>query len=186
MTRKAKPPVSLYSALADATRCRIIEILTAGPVPVHKLAEAFTVSRPAISRHLRVLKTAGLVVEVKKGRENLYTLRAEKLTRAVEWIDALRSAGAQESAKPAKAKPAKRAQAPVSDISITTEAVSPLGSAPSTVADAELRAPVDNVPTTVVVAPDAVPSETERRSGKLRPARAKAPEPEIQQMGFEF
>ncbi len=87
MTRKAKPPIALYSALADATRCKIIAILADGPIPVHKLADAFSISRPAISRHLRVLKEAGLVVEVKKGRENLYTFRARKLDKAVDWLN---------------------------------------------------------------------------------------------------
>lgn len=87
MTRKIKPPIQLYSALADTTRCRIVEILLDGPIPVHRLADAFAISRPAISRHLRVLKTAGLVAEVKKGRENLYALRSGKLEKAVAWID---------------------------------------------------------------------------------------------------
>jgi DNA-binding transcriptional ArsR family regulator len=86
MTRKTKPPIALYSALADTTRCRIIEILADGPIPVHQLADAFSISRPAISRHLRVLKDAGLVAEVKKGRENLYAFRARKLDKAVHWL----------------------------------------------------------------------------------------------------
>ncbi len=63
MTRANKPPVALYSALADVTRCRILEILRAGPVPVHRLSDSFSISRPAISRHLRVLKQAGLVAK---------------------------------------------------------------------------------------------------------------------------
>lgn len=92
MTRKTKPPIALYSALADATRCKIIAILADGPIPVHKLADAFSISRPAISRHLRVLKEAGLVVEVKKGRENLYTFRAKKLDKAVDWLNTFLSA----------------------------------------------------------------------------------------------
>ncbi|WIY54079.1 metalloregulator ArsR/SmtB family transcription factor [Devosia sp. YIM 151766] len=87
MNRKPKPPVALYSALADATRCRIMEILVGGPMPVHRLAEAFSISRPAISRHLRVLKQAGLVAEVKQGRENLYAFRPRKLVNAVRWIE---------------------------------------------------------------------------------------------------
>lgn len=93
MTRKFKPPVPVYSALADSTRCRILEILRDGPVPVHRLAEAFSISRPAISRHLRVLKTAGLVAEVKKGRENLYAFRRERLGKAAEWIEMAMAAG---------------------------------------------------------------------------------------------
>lgn len=89
MTRKTKAPIVLYSALADATRCRIIEILAAGPIPVHRLADAFSISRPAISRHLRVLKQAGLVAEVKKGRENLYAFRAQKIGKAIEWLETI-------------------------------------------------------------------------------------------------
>ncbi|UYO00029.1 MAG: winged helix-turn-helix transcriptional regulator [Devosia sp.] len=87
MSRKIKPPIEIYSALADASRCRIIEILLAGPLPVHALADAFAISRPAISRHLRVLKSAGLVAEVKKGRENLYALKPRRLGRSTDWID---------------------------------------------------------------------------------------------------
>ncbi|WP_052715682.1 ArsR/SmtB family transcription factor [Devosia chinhatensis] len=86
MSRKTKAPIALYSALADATRCRILEILADGPIPVHRLADAFAISRPAISRHLRVLKEAGLVAEVKKGRENLYAFRSKKLDKAQAWI----------------------------------------------------------------------------------------------------
>ncbi len=89
MTRKTKPPIALYSALADTTRCRILEILADGPIPVHRLADGFSISRPAISRHLRVLKQAGLVAEVKKGRENLYAFRPQKLGKAISWIEAL-------------------------------------------------------------------------------------------------
>lgn len=86
MTRKAKPPIALYSALADTTRCRILDILSQGPIPVHQLADAFSISRPAISRHLRVLKTAGLVAEVKKGRENLYAFKPGKLSKGIDWL----------------------------------------------------------------------------------------------------
>ena len=89
MSKKPKPPISLYSALADATRYRILEILREGPKPVHVLTEGFSISRPAISRHLRVLKTAGLVAEVKKGRENLYAFRPAKLDAARSFIEAL-------------------------------------------------------------------------------------------------
>ena len=95
MSRKSKPPIALYSALADTTRCRILEILKAAPTPVHVLTEAFSISRPAISRHLRVLKSAGLVAEVKKGRENVYAFRPAKLDAARTWLEAIRSTGAR-------------------------------------------------------------------------------------------
>ncbi|WP_297103719.1 metalloregulator ArsR/SmtB family transcription factor [uncultured Devosia sp.] len=116
MTKRSKPPIAVYSALADATRCRIVELLLPGPIPVHTLADAFSISRPAISRHLRVLKTAGLVIEVKKGRENLYTLKVAKLAGAVNWINGIampeiKSASVQETAanvvtpRPAEVEP---------------------------------------------------------------------------------
>lgn len=95
MSRKSKPPIALYSALADTTRCRIIEILKAAPAPVHVLTEAFSISRPAISRHLRVLKSAGLVAEVKKGRENVYAFKPAKLDAAKAWLETLRAAAVE-------------------------------------------------------------------------------------------
>ncbi|MBE7731787.1 ArsR/SmtB family transcription factor [Devosia faecipullorum] len=100
MSRTSKPPIALYSALADVTRCRIIEILANGPIPVHRLADEFSISRPAISRHLRVLKQAGLVAEVKKGRENLYAFRPRKLDKAIGWIETLRAANEVGEPKP--------------------------------------------------------------------------------------
>ncbi|SFV34717.1 DNA-binding transcriptional regulator, ArsR family [Devosia crocina] len=112
MTKKPKPPISLYSALADATRYRILEILRDGPKPVHVLTEGFSISRPAISRHLRVLKTAGLVAEVKKGRENLYAFKPAKLEAARSFIDLL----ALREPQAVKAKPVpKTVGEPASD-----------------------------------------------------------------------
>lgn len=82
------PPIQLFSALADDVRCKIIAMLRVEPLPVHRLAEAFPISRPAISRHLRVLSEAGLVAERKRGRENIYALRTRKLNDARKWLDA--------------------------------------------------------------------------------------------------
>ncbi|QQR40861.1 ArsR/SmtB family transcription factor [Devosia rhizoryzae] len=114
MSRKSKPPIAIYSALADATRCRIVEILRSGSVPVHELADAFSISRPAISRHLRVMKEAGLVVEVKKGRENLYALKLEKLGKATAWIDTMATAPAKPKAK--ALEPVKPAPTPIPEL----------------------------------------------------------------------
>lgn len=98
MSKKSKPPIALYSALSDTTRCRILEILKITPAPVHVLTEAFSISRPAISRHLRVLKSAGLVAEVKKGRENVYAFRPAKLDAAKAWLEIIGNAQAPEVA----------------------------------------------------------------------------------------
>jgi DNA-binding transcriptional ArsR family regulator len=79
-------PVSQFAALADETRCRMLELLRERARPVHELAAEFEISRPAISRHLRVLKDAGLVREEKRGRENLYALETAQLMVADRWL----------------------------------------------------------------------------------------------------
>lgn len=80
------PPIPQFGALADETRCRVLELLNERARPVHELAAQFAVSRPAISRHLRVLKEAGLVREEKRGRENIYAMRPGVLEPATEWL----------------------------------------------------------------------------------------------------
>jgi DNA-binding transcriptional ArsR family regulator len=80
------PPIAILVALADPTRCRIIEILRDGPQPVHILSGSFEISRPAISRHLRVLKAAGLISEKKQGRENRYALHPAHLAPVERWL----------------------------------------------------------------------------------------------------
>lgn len=77
----------LYSALADPTRLRVLELLHGQARPVHDLAAAFEISRPAISRHLRVLKEAGLVQEEKQGRENLYSFQRDELKAGIAWLE---------------------------------------------------------------------------------------------------
>ena len=92
------PPIAILVALADPTRCRIVEILRDGPQPVHVLAGSFKISRPAISRHLRVLKQAKLISEKKLGRENRYALHPEKLKPVGEWIAQVRETRRSEQA----------------------------------------------------------------------------------------
>jgi DNA-binding transcriptional ArsR family regulator len=95
--------VELFSALADPTRCRVVELLHERPRPVHELAAAFDISRPAISRHLRVLKDAGLVQEAKAGRENVYSLRRGRLGPMLDWLEKHRQPRTV-ARKPAKPK----------------------------------------------------------------------------------
>ena len=71
-------------ALGDPTRRAILERLLRGPQPVGELARAFTVSRPAISQHLRVLKDARLVVDRAEGNRRIYALNPA-------GVDALRA-----------------------------------------------------------------------------------------------
>jgi DNA-binding transcriptional ArsR family regulator len=79
-------PAVQFAALADPTRCRVIELLHERSRPVHELAAAFDISRPAISRHLRVLKDAELVREQKQGRENVYALQRQRLRPLADWL----------------------------------------------------------------------------------------------------
>jgi DNA-binding transcriptional ArsR family regulator len=53
---------------------------------VNDVADAFSVSRPAISKHLRILKDAGVVADAVVGRERLYSLQPERLDEITEWI----------------------------------------------------------------------------------------------------
>ena len=82
-------PVDQFSALADPTRCKVIEMLHERPMPVHELTAAFDISRPAISRHLRVPKDARLVKEEKQGRENIYSLQRARLKPMSTWLEKL-------------------------------------------------------------------------------------------------
>ncbi len=83
-------PVAQFAALGDETRCRVLGLLHERARPVHELAAEFDISRPAISRHLRVLKQAGLVREEKRGRENVYALETAALVRLDKWLGEFR------------------------------------------------------------------------------------------------
>jgi DNA-binding transcriptional ArsR family regulator len=76
----------IFAALADPTRRELLERLRLGDQPVYELAEAFNVTRPAISQHLRVLREAGLVRETRSGRERRYRLHGTGLHEVAVWI----------------------------------------------------------------------------------------------------
>lgn len=82
--RTDRPDV--FHAIADPTRRRIIDLLAEGEQPVKDLAASFSVTRPAISQHLRVLRDAGLVAERRTGRERRYSLTAAPLREVDEWV----------------------------------------------------------------------------------------------------
>jgi DNA-binding transcriptional ArsR family regulator len=76
--------------LADPTRRAIFERLRAGPTSVGALAAQVPVSRPAVSQHLKALKSAGLVHEQPQGTRRVYTIRREGLTDLRHWIDSFK------------------------------------------------------------------------------------------------
>ena len=75
-----------YQAIADPTRRRIIEVLAQGERSVKDLVPRFPISQPALSQHLRVLREAGLVRVRRHGRFRVYSLRADPLEAARDWL----------------------------------------------------------------------------------------------------
>lgn len=81
----------VFRAVADPTRRAILDRLRAGPANAGALAADFRQSRPAISKHLKVLRESRLVTEQRVGRERVYMLRAMPLQRVAGWIEGYRS-----------------------------------------------------------------------------------------------
>jgi DNA-binding transcriptional ArsR family regulator len=77
-----------FRAIADPVRREILTALQVRAMAVHEIAERFEISRPAISKHLRVLGEAGLVTARRAGKENLYELRAAAFAPVAEWLSA--------------------------------------------------------------------------------------------------
>jgi DNA-binding transcriptional ArsR family regulator len=75
-----------FAALADPTRHSILTRLAEGEATVNELAEPFSVSLPAISRHLKVLERAGLIVRSREAQWRPSRLHADPLDEAVEWM----------------------------------------------------------------------------------------------------
>src|SRR5258707_7203919 len=89
--RRARAQKDVFRAIADPTRRAILDRLRAGPTPVNALAADFRQSRPAISKHLRVLRQAALVTEERAGRERLYQLEPRPLQQVAGWIEGIRA-----------------------------------------------------------------------------------------------
>ncbi|MGH9737185.1 MAG: ArsR/SmtB family transcription factor [Candidatus Acidiferrales bacterium] len=84
-------PEPVFSALADPTRRAVLDLLRAGPLPAGAIARQFPVSRPAISKHLRLLRRTRLVQENREGRLRLYRLNPEPLKAVDSWIEHYRA-----------------------------------------------------------------------------------------------
>jgi DNA-binding transcriptional ArsR family regulator len=76
-----------FGALADPTRRAVLDLLRRGSLPAGRIARAFPVSRPAISKHLRLLRRAHLVRERREGRRRLYQLNPEPLRAVDAWLN---------------------------------------------------------------------------------------------------
>ena len=78
---------SALAALADPTRRTVFERLGSGPKPVAEIAKGLTVSRPAVSQHLKVLKEAGLVSDRPEGTRRIYYIDPNGLGALRAWLD---------------------------------------------------------------------------------------------------
>jgi DNA-binding transcriptional ArsR family regulator len=76
--------------LAEPSRRQILDALRGGEQPVHALVEHLELSQPAVSKHLRVLRDAGLVTVRPDGQRRLYRLRTEPLIELDEWLEPYR------------------------------------------------------------------------------------------------
>ncbi len=86
VTHSADPNLA-FRAVADPTRRAVLEYLLGKPHNVNELADYFDVSRPAISKHLRILKEANVVRERRDGRNRIYELNPEGLNALRRYFD---------------------------------------------------------------------------------------------------
>jgi len=76
----------VFAAVANPTRRDVLDLLLAGPQPVHDIAARFDMARPSVSEHLKVLRDAGLVTETRAGRQRLYAVCAQPLAELQDWL----------------------------------------------------------------------------------------------------
>lgn len=77
----------VFQAIADPVRRDIIELLSDAPLTVNNVAERFDVSRPAISKHLKILKECGVIDIRQEGRERFCEIQATNLIPAFMWLE---------------------------------------------------------------------------------------------------
>jgi DNA-binding transcriptional ArsR family regulator len=82
--------VETFAALAEPNRFRIVELLRSGPRSVNDIGERLELNQPQVSKHLRVLKTAGLVDVEPRAQQRLYELSAQPLRDLHHWLERYR------------------------------------------------------------------------------------------------
>src|SRR4051794_38355574 len=82
---------AVLQALADASRRTMLDTLADGPATVGELAALLPIARPGVSRHLRVLREAGLVEVRQDAQRRIYSLRLEPLTEIDQWLSRYRA-----------------------------------------------------------------------------------------------
>ena len=82
--------LSTFTALAEPNRLHIVELLRTGPRPVGEIVTRLRLRQPQVSKHLRVLTTAGLVEMRPDAQKRIYTLRPQRLKELDRWLESYR------------------------------------------------------------------------------------------------
>ena len=82
--------IETFAALAEPNRFRIVELLRSGARTVNEIGEHLELNQPQVSKHLRVLKNAGLVDVEARAQQRIYELRAKSLRQMHDWLERYR------------------------------------------------------------------------------------------------
>ncbi|MCY9695162.1 ArsR/SmtB family transcription factor [Paenibacillus alginolyticus] len=88
--RNQNKPINLFEIIAETNRRNIIDLLRTRPRSVGELVESSQLSQPGVSKHLRILREAGLVMISKDSQKHIYHLRAEPLVEIDNWLEPYR------------------------------------------------------------------------------------------------
>ena len=80
----------VFQAIADPNRRAILALLSQQRLTLNGVAENFRISRPAVSRHIKILKECGLVVVIPQGRERFVEVKFDRLDEVTKWIEQYR------------------------------------------------------------------------------------------------
>ena len=81
----------VFQAIADPVRRDIIDLVAKQPMNVNSIANSFEISRPAVSKHVKILKECGLLKIEKRGRERYCQIQPESLFQVANWVDQYRT-----------------------------------------------------------------------------------------------
>jgi DNA-binding transcriptional ArsR family regulator len=82
--------LATFTALAEESRLRIVDLLRRGPRPVGEIVDKLAIPQPQVSKHLRVLSDAGLVDVTPRAQQRIYALRAQPLRELDAWLEPYR------------------------------------------------------------------------------------------------
>jgi ArsR family transcriptional regulator, repressor of sdpIR and other operons len=108
MIQQTDPLTNTLRALADPTRCRILELLHRGSRSVNDLAQHFSMTRPAVSKHLAILREADLVRSRRQGRQQIYELDPAPLAPARAWLRGFESGAGKDGGDDGETRPPAR------------------------------------------------------------------------------